>query len=494
MDSGFDFDTWAADALPLPPVVLAAVLRPDRARASRWSSATSSPRTRATSRASPRGRSGCSPRRPDAPLDLDPGEHRPRLARRPVRAACSTSVDETTGARLRPKRPLAGRYGFRWMTRGSPSSRTGGPSPSPPDTHRLDPGARAVFEAVRDDPTIRKVVLTRSRRFDLDGENVVALPIETREGQAQLAAAARSWSTGRRAAAIDLPMAKDAHHFVHVGSGLPIGPTAAGRCCAAAPARSSDLAADYRRLPRDAGGRPGRRAGQGGRHASQPAPLVDHRAAAARPGHPSPGRSCPTTCAAPKQALRDRLGGRRLVVLWPRPGRRPAARSTPAERDWLAAWCRRHDAVLGVREGAVDRAGSHTSCLMPHRGVEPVGPRSVPDPSVVLRVADAVVTDDADEAVDFLLTGRPLLHLAPGRRPTARRACSATIRPRAPCPGPVCRVFEELVGRARRRLRAPDAERRGGVSSAPSRLAFAHTDDLSGWRVVERIRRQYVDA
>ena len=36
--------------------------------------------------------------------------------------------------------------------------------------------------------------------------------------------------------------------------------------------------------------------------------------------------------------------------------------------------------------------------------------RSVPDPSVVLRVADAVVTDDADEAVDFLLTGRPLLH------------------------------------------------------------------------------------
>ena len=25
-------------------------------------------------------------------------------------------------------------------------------------------------------------------------------------------------------------------------------------------------------------------------------------------------------------------------------------------------------------------------------------------------------------------------------------------------------------------------------------LAFAHTDDLSGWRVVERPRRQYVDA
>ena len=51
-------------AVPVPPVVLAALLRPDRARASRWSSATSSPRTRATSRASPPGRSGCAPRRP----------------------------------------------------------------------------------------------------------------------------------------------------------------------------------------------------------------------------------------------------------------------------------------------------------------------------------------------------------------------------------------------------------------------------------------------
>ena len=39
----------------------------------------------------------------------------------------------------------------------------------------------------------------------------------------------------------------------------------------------------------------------------------------------------------------------------------------------------------------------------------------------------------------------------------------------------------------------PDAQRRGDYDRALA-LAFAHADDLSGWRVVERIRRQYVDA
>ncbi len=40
---------------------------------------------------------------------------------------------------------------------------------------------------------------------------------------------------------------------------------------------------------------------------------------------------------------------------------------------------------------------------------------------------------------------------------------------------------------------AVDAEHRVAYQRAVD-LAFAHTDDLSGWRVVETVRRQYVDA
>jgi len=191
-----------------------------------------------------------------------------------------------------------------------------------------------------------------------------------------------------------------------------------------------------------------------------------------------------------EQALRDRLAGRRLLVLWPRPGR-PARTFTDEELTWLAGWCRRHDAVIGVREGAVDRLGSHTQTLAPI-GAWSLSARNVPDPSVVLRVADAVLTDDADETVDFLLTGRPLLHLLDEPDVSAGDQPLDHYPPAASLPGPACTSFDELTAALETLFEASDAGGRSAYDRART-LAFAHTDDLSGWRVVERIRRQYVD-
>ena len=117
--------------------------------------------------------------------------------------------------------------------------------------------------------------------------------------------------------------------------------------------------------------------------------------------------------------------------------------------------------------------------------------RRVPDPSVVLRVADAVVTDDADEAVDFLLTGRPLLHYLPAGRP-GRRAARLLPARRPPCRARAATSFDELTAALDSVFEPPDAERSIAYRRAVD-LAFAHTDDLSGWRLVERLRRQYVD-
>ena len=55
--------------------------------------------------------------------------------------------------------------------------------------HTLGGNERAVFEHVRDDPSIKKIVLTRSRPVDLGGENVVVVPLISPEGQHYLARA-----------------------------------------------------------------------------------------------------------------------------------------------------------------------------------------------------------------------------------------------------------------------------------------------------------------
>ena len=104
-----------------------------------------------------------------------------------------------------------------------------------------------MFEAVRDDPAIRKVVLTRSRRLDLDGENVVVLPLETREGQAELARCREILLDRTPRATIDMPLPRTRHHFVHLGGGLPLGPGPLQLVRRGSRA-FQDLATDYRRL------------------------------------------------------------------------------------------------------------------------------------------------------------------------------------------------------------------------------------------------------
>ena len=56
-----------------------------------------------------------------------------------------------------------------------------------PADHTLTGSLRAVFEEVRDDPSLKKVVLTRSARVTVGGENVVVLPFESPDGQRAMA-------------------------------------------------------------------------------------------------------------------------------------------------------------------------------------------------------------------------------------------------------------------------------------------------------------------
>jgi hypothetical protein len=423
---------------------------------------------------------------PEAPIDLIRRSIERVSPDDRVRRSVLAHVDEI-GVRVRPKPGWQG-YGFRWHDNQEAKLAHWWAFPVSPDTHRLDPGARAVFEAVRDDPTIHKVVLTQSRRLGLTGEDVVELPMTAREGQVQLMRCREIFVDRTPRAALGLPTTRTAHHYVHVGAGLPIGPTPLSLIRRGTDAYVN-LASDYRRL-----------------HAVLAASRADALARAAStplglhqvwltglPRHDLVVRgldALPDDLRTAELSLRQRLGGRRLLVLWPRPGR-PARSFTENERTWLADWCRRHDTVLGVREGQVDHVGSHTQTLTPH-GAWSLSVRAVPDSSVVLRVADVVLTDDADEAVDFLLTGRPLVHLLDEARSRGEDHLDH-YPPDTSMPGPVCTTFEQLATALETVYDEPAPEHHLAYDRAVA-LAFAHTDDLSGWRVVERVRRQYVKA
>ena len=319
MDSGYEFDTWAEALYPFHPLYSKRTFAHIAGGFPlvKRNFLAENPRDVPGFGAWPEWLLAAAP---DAPLDLI----RASIARVSpddrMRRALLTTVEEETGRKVRPVQPLQGSR-FRWFDEGLPKHAHWWAFPVAPDTHRLDACARAVFEVVRQDPSIRKVVLTRSRRVDLDGENVVVLPLETREAQAELARCREILLPRTPRRTIDMPLPRTRHHFLNLGSGLPLGPGPLQRMRRGSRA-FQDLAGDYRRL-----------------HAMVVASRADALAKSAStplnlhqmwltglPRHDlvvGSFEALPGDLRDAEQALRAGLAGRRLVVLWPRPGRPP---------------------------------------------------------------------------------------------------------------------------------------------------------------------------
>jgi hypothetical protein len=299
--------------------------------------------------------------------------------------------DPATGRRTVRTSALAG-HPFRRMDRETPSfghwwAFAAGPS------GRLDPGVRAVFEEVRDDPTVRKVVLTRTRslRDDVTGSNVTVVPIATLDGQEAVVRCGVIVVADPLDVALPHAPLPARHRIAHVGA-----PWAPGR---AAP----DLGA-----------------------VDAVAVTSDHEAAARRVAGPHLGEDdvwltglprhdllladvLPDDLAQAEARLRARLEGRPLVVLT---GDRPAAWS-PDDVARLGDWARSAGVVLGVREERPDAPAGLTRTL---GSLGPIGlsDRSVVGAAVVLRAASAVVDDSAAGLLDARAAGHAHVVHRPG--------------------------------------------------------------------------------
>ena len=108
--------------------------------------------------------------------------------------------------------------------------------------------------------------------------------------------------------------------------------------------------------------------------------------------------------------LRQQLGGRRLVLYAPtwRDREEDHYRFSPDESRRLSELLRRHNAVLGVRGHSNVR---HLSRYTANSDVaEIITMNHIPDVNVIMRETAVLVTDYSSIYLDFVLTGRPILH------------------------------------------------------------------------------------
>lgn len=301
--------------------------------------------------------------------------------------AYDVTQDPATGRRTVRPSPLAG-HPFRRMDRETPSfshwwAFAAGPS------GRLDPGVRAVLDAVREDPSLHAVVLTRSRPLldDVSGARVAVVPIGTREGQETAVRCGVLVLADPLEVALPHVVLPARHRIVHVGASLAPGMPVPDLGSIDAVAVSSVRAGDAWR-------------------AAVPGLGADGAWLTGLPRHDLllPDAELPADLARAEEGLHARLAGRPLVVF---SATGPAA-YTPADVSRLDDWARDAGVVIGVREPRPDAPHGLTRLLAP---LAPVGlsDRSTVSEAVVLRAASAVVADSPAGRADARAAGHPLL-------------------------------------------------------------------------------------
>ncbi|MGV8931101.1 MAG: CDP-glycerol glycerophosphotransferase family protein [Luteimonas sp.] len=358
--------------------------------------------------------------------------------------------------------------------------------------HGFAGNERAVFEEVRNDPSIRKIVLTRGKRIELEGENVVVVPLKSPEGQHYLLRSRQIFVKHGPRINVPFPLSPKLHNFINLWHGIPL--KRFGYASLDMVGRLKWVADENR-----------------GCRAVISSSKVDTLAMAAAfyplsyrdiwpTGLPRndfvlcPPERLPADLRQQEQRLRDELRGRRLVLFLPtfkNAQEDGYYRFSGVELATLGDWLERNHAVLGVREHMADMARTYATMLAP-LGILDLSSARYPNVEVLYRVGAALVTDYSSCVIDFMLTGRPVISFAYDYDNYANAERGLFYDLEFALPGPVCRDFGQLTEALETVFDVPDAQQLGNYQRK-RRLFFDHCDHSNAWRVVKRVKQLYVD-
>ncbi len=356
--------------------------------------------------------------------------------------------------------------------------------------HTVAGNERAVFEEVRHDPSIKKIVLTRSKEQRLEGANVEIAPLQSLLGQWLLMRARQVFVKHGVAVNLDLPLDPRLHNVVNLWHGIPL--KRFGFASLDTVGSREHVAAEHAR-----------------NRAVITSSKVDRLAMTAA-FHPmtfdqmwltglprndfvvSSHDRLPEDLREQERELSRLVGDRKLVLFLPtfRNVREDAYyRFSPDEISWWQDWCRRHDAVLGIREHMADSSRVYSTDLAPLGALDLSADR-FPNIEVLYRVSSALVTDYSSCAVDYLLTGRPVVSFAYDLDRYAREERGLFYDLEQVLPGPVARDFGQLTQALEEVFRPEDEAHRNAYERRRA-LFFDFVDDGSARRVVNRVKGLY---
>lgn len=346
---------------------------------------------------------------------------------------------------------------------------------------------RALFEEVKNDPLIRKIILTRGKPVEIAGENVEVVALESPLGQHRLMRAANIFVKHSPTRNLVYPVSGDLHNIINLWHGIP-----------------------FKRIGYVSADMIGRQARIADEHAKCRAVISSSRidtlamSAAFYPltydqvwntGLPRNDfvlraeERLPTDLRDQLRRLQRTLNGRRLILFMPtfRNAQQDGYyRFTCDEKSFLHEWLERNNAVLGLREHMADSAQSFSHQLH-DLGVLDLADAEYPNVEVLYRASSALITDYSSCFIDYMLTDKPALSFAYDydRYTCVERGAFYDLE--QVFPGPVCRTFGQLRDAIEVLFRPLSP-----VETAKRRwqreLFFDHFDDCNSARVVARVK------
>jgi CDP-glycerol glycerophosphotransferase (TagB/SpsB family)/glycosyltransferase involved in cell wall biosynthesis len=354
--------------------------------------------------------------------------------------------------------------------------------------HTFGGNERAVFETVRDDPAIHKVILTRSRLVDVAGANVTVLPLHSRDGQEALLKSRFVFVKHGPYINVPWPLS-ERHDVINLWHGIAL-------------KRIGTASLDSQR--------PETLAFMHKVHAACRAVITSSRidtlvmAASFAPlgydnfwptGLP---RNDYITCKEDRlpvdmrqelAELRAELNGRRLIMFLPtfKNGQADVYYKFTSEQiARLQTWATANNAVFGVREHMADTARVYSTQLAPLQPID-LSSRRFSNLEVLYRAASALISDYSSCLVDFMLTGLPLISFAYDYDRYAGEERGLYYDLERVLPGPVCRDFDALSRALDRLFDERSASERQEYEFKRG-IFFDYLDDGAAARVAERVK------
>jgi CDP-ribitol ribitolphosphotransferase len=289
--------------------------------------------------------------------------------------------------------------------------------PVDPRTGLLSGAVRAVFDAVRDDPSVKKIVLEGSRSLEVSGQNVVRISTESPAGQMYGLRMGTIFTTVGPRSDVNHPLSPRHHRFLQLGrpTGLAspdVGLAGSGDTWGLRDASALALDDALTRVVVVSGTQGGEAAARLPRLDADGvwalgSPRVDLLVAdehALAPAHRGE-----------LERLRRVLAGRRLVVVEPW--------ATALDLDGLVAWASAHpDVAVAVRPGTGAGASLPEPLLDLSDATLVSDPAKTPlpvHPETAWRSADVLVSGSAADLADWAVLGRSAVSLVPAEHAQA---------------------------------------------------------------------------